>query len=81
MPCPGCRAMIDARDKLCPRCGVDTDAKLAPASAVLFFVAFLAVVGVLWAVDVLPPGWALGIVGATVVVEIGFWLKRRRSKR
>lgn len=39
MPCPGCREMIDARDKLCPHCGIDTDAKLAPFRLVFTIVA------------------------------------------
>lgn len=39
MPCPGCRRMIDARDRLCPYCGIDTDAKLAPLRALAPFVA------------------------------------------
>ncbi len=50
MPCPGCGKMIDARDHLCPHCGIDTDAKLAPLRAALPIVAVLLVVGLVWAV-------------------------------
>jgi hypothetical protein len=37
MPCPRCRQIVDARERLCPHCGIDTDAKLAPARIVLSF--------------------------------------------
>jgi uncharacterized paraquat-inducible protein A len=30
MPCPKCRKIIDARQRFCPYCGIDTDAKLRP---------------------------------------------------
>lgn len=39
MPCPGCRRIIDAREHLCPYCGIDTDKKLANARVVFMWVA------------------------------------------
>jgi hypothetical protein len=78
MPCPGCRRIIDATDRLCPHCGVDTDAKLAPLRTVLvLFVVLLAVGG----------GLAIGGVDVRVLAAVGlgaviaFLVVRRRKRR
>lgn len=39
MPCPGCHRLIDARQRYCPYCNIDTDKKLFPARVVFMFVA------------------------------------------
>ncbi|HEY3356677.1 MAG TPA: zinc ribbon domain-containing protein [Polyangia bacterium] len=47
MPCPQCKTLIDARLKLCPHCGVDTDKKLMPARLIFMFVSIALVLGLL----------------------------------
>jgi hypothetical protein len=46
MPCPKCRTLMDARLKLCPHCGADTDQKLMPLRLVFPLVAVALVLGV-----------------------------------
>ncbi len=73
MPCPGCRKIIDASAHLCPYCGVDTDAKLAPLRAALPFVlvGLLLVAGA--STRMLTPGVAIalcvGFVAAMVLAS------------
>lgn len=47
MPCPQCRKLIDARVRLCPYCGVDTNKKLAGARLVFMFVSIALVLGLI----------------------------------
>ena len=77
MPCPGCRRIIDATDRRCPHCGVDTDAKLAPLRTILVLVVFLLVLGGLAVRGVdarLLVGIGLGLVFAAF---LGRWRARR----
>jgi hypothetical protein len=70
MPCPGCRRIIDASVRLCPHCGVDTDAKLAPLRPLLMLVVLLVVLlGLaIRGVDLrLLGGLALGLILALVI--------------
>jgi LPXTG-motif cell wall-anchored protein len=71
--------MIDATDHLCPYCGADTDAILAPYRAALpiVVVALLALTGVFVART--APTWALAVVGGAIVgLALGWYLRRRR---
>ena len=47
MPCPQCKTLIDARLRICPHCGVDTDKKLKGARLVFMFVTIALVLGLL----------------------------------
>jgi hypothetical protein len=46
MPCPGCGKIIRAQDRLCPYCGIDSDAKLWPLRAAVPFIAVGLMIGV-----------------------------------
>lgn len=82
IPCPGCRRIIDARDHLCPQCGVDTDAKLAPIGMALPAM----IVGILLGAGALAGGseatwiWMIGL-GVGLVVALAMVLYRRRGRR
>lgn len=76
MPCPACGKMIDARDHLCPYCGVDTDAKLWPLRAALPLVAvvILLFIGIL-----LRAGYSFYtiVAGVGLGMAVAWWLKGR----
>ena len=78
MPCPGCRKIIDARDHLCPHCGIDTDAKLAPFRAILPIVAVALLSGLWWAAGALPRAWTVGLGVGLAAGLAAAWLRRRR---
>lgn len=79
MPCPRCRKMIDATDKLCPYCGVDTDEALWAARAVFPFVAVGLVILIGALLGRIPRAWAFGLIAGTVATGIVFYLQRKRS--
>ncbi len=80
MPCPRCHKMIDATDKLCPYCGVDTDEALWAARAVFPFVAVGLVILVGALLGRIPRAWAFGLIAGTVVTGFVFYAQRKRSK-
>lgn len=80
MPCPGCRKMIDARDHLCPYCGIDTDAKLAFGRMVSPLIAVGLLLAVGYLLGLLPRALAFGLVAGTVTLGlVGFLRRRPRS--
>jgi hypothetical protein len=76
MPCPGCHRIIDARERYCPYCGVDTDAKLWPLRAALPLVAVasLLVIGVLLRAGLF---FYAVLIGLALGLAVAWWLRRR----
>lgn len=79
MPCPGCRRIIDARERFCPYCGIDTDAKLWPLRAALPLVAVALVLVVGW---LLQAGYLVYAVllGIEVGLAVALWREWRKRQ-
>jgi hypothetical protein len=80
MPCPGCRRIIDARERYCPYCGIDTDAKLWPLRAALPLgaVAILLVISVLLRAG---PFFYAVLIGVGLSLAVAWWRRRLNVKR